>query len=140
MMKKRKYFLTMFFLSFIILIEVAFALTQIDIEYNTTQPPPEQICIENWQCTAWSPDPCQAGETQTRSCTDRSNCGKPCSDPNVCGTSRSCPTFPSGGGGGGGGTPPETGLQLPSVDLAKDWWVIALAAAAIIFLALVLRA
>ena len=33
------------------------------------------ICNPSWSCTAWSPDPCQIGETQTRTCTDSNNCG-----------------------------------------------------------------
>ena len=38
-------------------------------------------CSPNWQCTSWSPNPCTAGQTQTRTCTDANSCdttsGKP---------------------------------------------------------------
>jgi hypothetical protein len=32
-------------------------------------------CTESWSCSSWSPNPCTAGSTQTRTCTDSNSCG-----------------------------------------------------------------
>ena len=33
------------------------------------------LCLEDWECTAWSPATCPINETQARSCTDENSCG-----------------------------------------------------------------
>jgi hypothetical protein len=56
-------------------------------------------CKPVWQCTAWSPATCTAGQTQTRTCTDSNGCGTTSDKP---ATSQACAV--TGGGSSYTGT------------------------------------
>lgn len=56
-------------------------------------------CISNWDCTAWSPEPCPANNIQTRDCFDLNGCTVPINPPAIvqsCGGS--CPGLSCGVG------------------------------------------
>lgn len=42
----------------------------------------ERVCLEWWVCDDWSPEICPITKQQTRTCTDRNNCGTEANKPN----------------------------------------------------------
>ena len=51
------------------------AATDIGFYELASASPPPPICSPDWICTAWSPTTCPSSGTQTRTCTDKNNCG-----------------------------------------------------------------
>lgn len=61
------------------------------VQEQVVQPPQPPACTPSWTCSAWTPEPCAYGSTQTRTCTDSKNCGTTAGKP---AESQACPTGP----------------------------------------------